>query len=110
MTGPPTDTADTEAAALEAAAAAAAPPSDVQPQELAVRLVTDTDRQTAYETALARLTQVEEEAANASKARVERVRQQPAARVAPLQTLMGCGPEPGSNTIPFIQYSNKIHS
>jgi hypothetical protein len=75
MTGPPTDTADTEAAALEAAAAAAAPPSDVQPQELAVRLVKEkdsaaaTERQAAYDAALTRLAQAEEEAANASKAR-----------------------------------------
>jgi hypothetical protein len=70
----PPSPADTEAAALDAAAAAA-PPSDVQPRELAVRLVTDTDRaaatdrQAAYEAALARLAQAEEEAANASKAR-----------------------------------------
>jgi hypothetical protein len=56
-------------------AAVAAPSSDVQPQELVVRLVTDTDhtaatdRQAAYETALTRLAQAEEEVANASKAR-----------------------------------------
>jgi hypothetical protein len=61
MTGPPTGTADTEATALEAAAAAAAPPSDVQPQDLAVRLVKEkdnaaaTERQAAYDAALARL-------------------------------------------------------
>jgi hypothetical protein len=108
MIGPPSP-ADTEVAALDAATVAAAPPSDVQPQELAVRLVTDTDRQAAYEAALARLAQAEEEAANASKVRMERVRQQPVVRVVPLQTSMGCGPEPGSSSIPFIQYSNKIH-
>jgi hypothetical protein len=74
MTGP-SSPADTKAAALDAAVAATAPPSGVQPQELAVRLVTDTDRaaatdwQAAYEAALARLAQVEEEAVNASKAR-----------------------------------------
>jgi hypothetical protein len=71
----PPSPADTEAVALDAVAAAAAPLSDGQPQELAVRLVTDTDRaaatdrQAAYEAALARLAQAEEEAANASKAR-----------------------------------------
>ena len=43
----PPSPADTEAAALDAAAAAVAPPSDVQLQELAVRLVTDTDRAAA---------------------------------------------------------------
>jgi hypothetical protein len=75
MTGPPTGTADTEAAAMEAAAAAAAPPSDVQPQELTVRLAKEkdsaaaTERQAAYDAALARLAQAEEEATNASKAR-----------------------------------------
>jgi hypothetical protein len=57
------------------AAAAAAPPSDVQPQKLTVRLVTEkdraaaTERQAAYDAALARLAQAEEEAANSSKAR-----------------------------------------
>jgi hypothetical protein len=67
MTGPASP-ADTEAAALDAAAAAT-PSSDVQSQELAVRLVTNTDcaaatdRQAAYEAALAHLAQVEEEAA-----------------------------------------------
>jgi hypothetical protein len=72
---PPTGTADTEAAALEAAAATAAPSFDVQPQELAVRLAKEkgsaaaTERQAAYDAALARLAQAEEEAANASKAR-----------------------------------------
>jgi hypothetical protein len=70
----PPSPADTEAAVLDAAAAAT-PSSDVQSQELTVRLVTDTDRaaatdrQAAYEAALARLAQAEEEAANASKAR-----------------------------------------
>jgi hypothetical protein len=73
MTGPPTGTSDTEAADLEAAAAA--PPSDLQQKELAVRLAKEKDsaaakeRQAAYDAALARLTQAEEEAANASKAR-----------------------------------------
>jgi hypothetical protein len=72
---PPTGTANTEAADLEAVAAAAAPPSDVQPQELTVHLAKEKDsaaakeRQTAYDAALARLAQAEEEAANASKAR-----------------------------------------
>jgi hypothetical protein len=71
----PPSPADSEAAALDVAAAAAAPPSDGQPQQLAVRLVTDTDRaaatdwQAVYEAALTRLAQAEEEAANASKAR-----------------------------------------
>jgi hypothetical protein len=52
MTAPPSP-ADTEVVALDAAAAA--PPSDGQPQELTIRLVTDTDRaaatdrQAAYE-------------------------------------------------------------
>jgi hypothetical protein len=75
LTGPPTGTTDTEAAALEAAAAAATPPSDVQPQELTVRLAKEkdnaaaTERQAAYDAALACLAQAEEEAANASKAR-----------------------------------------
>jgi hypothetical protein len=63
----PPSPADTEAAALDVAAAAA-PSFGVQPQELAVRLITDTDRQAAYEAALTRLAQAEEEAANASKA------------------------------------------
>jgi hypothetical protein len=59
----PPSPVDTEAAALDAAAAVAAPPSDGQPQQLAVRLVTDTDRaaaidrQVVYEAALARLAQ-----------------------------------------------------
>jgi hypothetical protein len=72
MTGPPTGT---EATDLEAAAAAAAPPSDLQQQELAVRLAKEKDsvvakeRQTSYDAALTRLAQAEEEAANASKAR-----------------------------------------
>jgi hypothetical protein len=72
MTGPPTGTSDTEAADLEAAAAAA--PSDLQQQELAVCLAKEKDsaaakeRQAAYDAALARLAQAEEEAANASKA------------------------------------------
>jgi hypothetical protein len=75
MTGPPTGTSDTEAADLEAAAAAAAPPSDLQQQELTVHLAKEKDsaaakeRQAAYDAALARLAQAEEEAANASKAR-----------------------------------------
>jgi hypothetical protein len=70
---PPTGTSDTEATDLEAAAAA--PPSDLQQQELTVRLAKEKDsavakeRQTAYDAALARLAQAEEEAANASKAR-----------------------------------------
>jgi hypothetical protein len=57
------------------AIAAAAPSSDGQPQQLAVRTVTDTDRaaatdrQAVYAAALAHLAQAEEEAANASKAR-----------------------------------------
>jgi multidrug efflux pump subunit AcrA (membrane-fusion protein) len=69
---PPTGTADTEAAALEVAAAA--PPFDVPPQELAVHLAKEkdnaaaTERQAAYDAALARLAQAKEEAANASKA------------------------------------------
>jgi cell wall-associated NlpC family hydrolase len=73
MTGPPPGTTDTEAADLEAAAAA--PPSDLQQQELTVRLAKEKDsaaakeRQVAYDAALARLAQAEEEAANASKAR-----------------------------------------
>jgi hypothetical protein len=72
---PPPSPVDTEAAALDATAAAAALPSDGQPQQLAVRLVTDTDRaaatdrQAVYEAALTRLAQAEEEATNASKAR-----------------------------------------
>jgi hypothetical protein len=73
MTAPPTGTSDTEAADLEAATAAA--PSDLQQQELAVCLAKEKDsaaakeRQAAYDAALARLAQAEEEAANASKAR-----------------------------------------
>jgi hypothetical protein len=43
MTGPPSP-ADTEAVALDTAATAAVPPSDSQPQQLAIRTVTDTDR------------------------------------------------------------------
>jgi hypothetical protein len=64
---PPTGTSDTEAAT--------APPSDLQQQELAVRLAKEKDnaaakeRQAAYDAALACLAQAEEEAANASKAR-----------------------------------------
>jgi hypothetical protein len=75
MTGPPIGTSDTKAADLEAAATAAAPPSDLQQQELAVRLAKEKDSaaakewQAAYNAALARLAQAEEEAANASKAR-----------------------------------------
>jgi hypothetical protein len=92
---PPIGTADTEAAALEAAAAA--PPSDVQPQELAVRLVKEKDsaaameRQAAYDATLARLTQAEEEATNASKthnvaiAGADRERVRAAAAAAALQ-------------------------
>jgi hypothetical protein len=74
MSGPPSPT-DTEAGALDAAVAAAAPPSDGQPQQLAIRMVPDmdhastTDRQVVYEVALARLAKAEEEVANASKAR-----------------------------------------
>jgi hypothetical protein len=69
MTGPPTGTSDTEAADLEAAAAAVAPPSDLQQQELTVRLAKEKDsaaakeRQAAYNAVLARLAQAEEEAA-----------------------------------------------
>jgi hypothetical protein len=97
MTGPPSP-ADIEAIALDAAAAAAAPPSGVQLQELAVCLGTDTDRaaatdrQAAYEAALARLAQAEEEAANASKARdaavarADRERARTAAAVAALHS------------------------
>jgi hypothetical protein len=75
MTGPPTGTFDTEAADLEATAAAAAPPSDLHQQELTVRLAKEKDsavakkRQAAYDAAIARLAQAEEEATNASKAR-----------------------------------------
>jgi hypothetical protein len=91
---PPPSPVDTEAAALDAAAAA--PPSDGQPQQLAVRLVTNTDRaaamdrQAVYEAALARLAQAEEEASNASKAhdaaiaRAERERARAAAAAAAL--------------------------
>jgi hypothetical protein len=70
----PPSPADTKAAALDATATAAAPPSDGQPQQLAVRLVTDTGRaaatdwQAVYKAALAHLAQAEEEATNASKA------------------------------------------
>jgi hypothetical protein len=96
MSGPPSP-ADTEAGALDAAAAAAAPPSDSQPQQLAIRTVPDTDHaaatdwQAAYEAALARLAQAEEEAANASKARdaavarAERERARTAAAAAALR-------------------------
>jgi uncharacterized iron-regulated protein len=73
------------------------PPSDVKPQELAVRLVKEkdsaaaTERQAAYDAALARLAQAEEEAANASKAhdtaiaRADRERGHAAAAAAALQ-------------------------
>jgi hypothetical protein len=96
MSGPPSPV-DTEAGAVDAAAAAAAPPSDGQPQQLAIRTVPDTDhaaatdRQAVYEAALARLAQAEEEAANASKARdaavarAERERARAAAAVAALR-------------------------
>jgi hypothetical protein len=51
MTASPTGTSDTEAADLEAAAAAAAaaPPSDLQQQELAVRLAKEKDSAAAKE-------------------------------------------------------------
>jgi hypothetical protein len=92
MTGPSTSTSDTEAADLEAAAAA--PPSDLQQQELAVRLAKEKDsaavkeRQAAYNAALARLAQAEKEAANASKARdaaIARADREQALAVAALQ-------------------------
>jgi hypothetical protein len=79
------------------AAATAAPPSDAQSQELTVRLAKEkdsaaaTERQAAYDVALARLTQDEEEAANASKARdaaiarADRERTRAAAAAAALQ-------------------------
>jgi hypothetical protein len=97
MTGPPTGIVDTEAAALEAAAATGTVDTDVQPQELAVRLAKEkdstaaTERQAAYDAALARLAQAEEEAANASKARdaaiarADRERARAATAASPLQ-------------------------
>jgi hypothetical protein len=85
---PPTGASDTETAARDAAAAAAAAggtlpsnPSasailtDLQQQEISARLAKEQasaaakERQEAYDVALARLAQAEEEAANASKAR-----------------------------------------
>jgi hypothetical protein len=88
MTPPPTGTADT-------AATTTTLPSDVQPQELAVRLAKEkdsaaaTERQAAYDATLARLAQAEEEAANASKtcdaaiARVDREQARAAAALQP---------------------------
>jgi hypothetical protein len=85
MTGPPpTGASDTEAADRDTAATVAVLPSDpsasavltdLQQQEIAARLAKEKasaaakERQEAYDAALARLAQAEEEAANASKAR-----------------------------------------